>query len=622
MSKHPEMNERLLEKANTLPLCPGVYIMRDKNEKVVYVGKSKKLKNRVSQYFQNNKKNIKTVKMIDVVEDFEYIVCHTEIEALTLENALIKQYAPKYNIKLKDAKSYPYIKITSGDYPKIVFTRTRLQDKAKYFGPFSGTATVFSVLDILYKTLGIPRCKRSFPKEIGKERPCIYYQMKQCCGVCTGSVTIQEYDALIRCASDILRGHTGQAIEMLEEQMRTFSEAEQYESAARCRDTIKALQSLHQKQHVVAAPDTNLDVFAIHTDNVFSCLSTMYVRDGAVIDKTDFMLGGDAMTDSGTLTAFLVDFYLMQSYIPKQILVSFELEESDRLSLEEFLSAKAGHKVTVHRPERGAMRALCQTLMENAEEQVRQSRLHAQKDESVLFQLSELLALEVLPQRIEAYDISNFGTEHITGGMVVFLDGKPQKSDYRSFSIRTVDGTDDYASMREMLRRRIRHLQEDQTGAFTQYPDLILIDGGKTHVSVIRKVMEEEGVSVPVFGMVKDEYHKTRSLCTDTEEINIARYKSVFMLIYRIQEEVHRFTVGKTTHAKRNTLKHSSLEKIVGIGPLKAKKLLGAMGTLSAIKQASEEEISAVDGISKTDARAVYRYFHPLRDDTEERNET
>ncbi|MBE6545874.1 MAG: excinuclease ABC subunit UvrC [Ruminococcaceae bacterium] len=619
MSKHPEVNERLLEKANTLPLCPGVYIMRDSRNKVIYVGKSKKLKNRVSQYFQNSKKNTKTSKMLDAVEDFEYILCQTEIEALTLENALIKQYTPKYNIKLKDAKSYPYIKITSGEYPKIVFTRKRLADKARYFGPFSGTATVFSVLDIIHKALGIPRCKRSFPKEIGKERPCMYYQMKQCCGVCTGTVTPQDYDRLIRCAADILRGHTAQAIGMLEEQMRTFSDAEQYEAAARCRDTIKALRSLHEKQHVVADPDTNLDIFALYTDDVFSCLSTMYIRDGAVTDKNDFMLRGDAMTDSGTLTAFLVDFYLTQSYIPKQILLSFELEESDRLALEELLSARAEHKVAIHRPERGAMRALCQTLAENAEEQVRQSRINAQKDESVLLQLAEMLALEVLPQRIEAYDISNIGTEHITGGMVVFVDGKPQKSEYRNFSIRTVTGTDDYGSMREMLKRRLQHLKEDQTGSFSHYPDLILVDGGRTHVSAVQEVMEEEGLSIPVFGMVKDEYHKTRALCTEREKINIARYRTVFMLIYRIQEEVHRYTVGKTTQAKRRTIKHSSLERIDGIGPIKAKKLLGAMRTLSAIKQSSEEEISAVEGISAADAKAVYRYFHESTENTTER---
>ena len=611
MPKTQSRTVELLEKANTLPLCPGVYIMRDKSQKVIYVGKSRKLKNRVSQYFQNSRKNQKTTKMVYAVEDFEYILCKTEIEALTLENALIKQYSPKYNIKLKDAKSYPYIKITAGEYPKIVYTRHRTADKSKYFGPFSGTATVFSILDLLHKSLGIPNCKRSFPKEIGKERPCIYYQMKKCCGVCTGKVSVEEYDALIRCATDILRGHTGQAVEMLESQMIAFAEEEKFESAARCRDAIQALQRVHQKQNVVAAPDTNMDVFGLHVDEAFSCVSAMYIRDGAVTDKADYVFGADTVTDTEAMSAFLVEHYIMRDYIPRQIYISFELDEGDRLALEEYFYTRAGHKVTVKRPERGSVKELCNTVVQNAEEKVRQNRLEAQKDESVLFTLAEMLALESLPERIEAFDISNIGTENITAGMVVFQNGKAQKSEYRSFHMRSVSGTtDDYASMREALERRFRHLKEDSTGSFANYPDLILVDGGKGHVAIARETMCKAGLEIPIFGMVKDDYHKTRALCTEAEEINIAREKAVFMLIYKIQEEVHRYTVGRTTQAKRKTLKHSSLEKISGIGPAKAKRLLGAMGTLTAIKNATEEEISAISGISKADAKAIYNHYH------------
>ncbi len=604
------VTERLLNKANSLPLSPGVYIMKDRHQKVIYVGKSRKLKNRVSQYFQNSRKNTKTYQMVSAVEDFDYILCQTEIEALTLENALIKQYSPKYNIRLKDAKSYPYIKITAGEYPRIVYTRSRTSDKAKYFGPFSGTSAVFSILDILHKSLGIPNCKRSFPKDIGKERPCIYYQMKQCCGVCTGRVSAEEYAALIRCATDILRGHTGRAIEKLEEQMMSFAEQELFESAAKCRDTIKALRSLNQKQHVVASPDTNMDVFGLFADDAFACISAMYVRDGAVTDKTDFSFRAEALTDSGALSAFLVEHYMPQDYIPKNILVSFALEDSDREDLETFLSNRAGYRVTLRHPERGEGRALCQTVLDNAEEAVRQNRMEAQKDESVLFSLAEMLSLETLPERIEAYDISNIGQENLTAGMVVFVNGKPQKGDYRSFHIRSVEGTDDYASMKEALTRRFRHLREDTSGSFAQIPDLILVDGGKGHVSVAREVMEHAGLDLPIFGMVKDDYHKTRALCTEHEEINIAREKSIFMLIYKIQEEVHRFTVGKTTAAKRKNLKHSSLEKIEGIGPVKAKKLLGAMGTLSAIKRASVDQLAAVNGITEADAYHIYHYFN------------
>lgn len=609
--------EQLLEKANGLPLSPGVYLMRDKQQRVIYVGKSRKLKNRVSQYFQNGKKNAKTLQMVSAVDSFDYILCQTEIEALTLENALIKQYSPKYNIRLKDAKSYPYIKITAEEYPKIVYTRTRLSDRAKYFGPFSGTSAVFSILDILHKSLGIPNCKRSFPRDIGKERPCIYYQMRQCCGVCTGKVSQEEYAALIRCAVDILRGHTGKAIEQLEAQMTDFAQREHFEAAAKCRDTIRALRALHQKQHVVAAPDASMDVFALANDEWFSCISAMYVRDGVVTDKQDFSFRSEALTDSDALSAFLAEHYTVRDSIPKGILISFELEEQDREMLERFLSDRAGRRVTVHRPERGDLRALCQTVWENAAEKARQSRIEAQRDESVLFSLAELLALEALPERIEAYDISNIGNESITAGMVVFENGKPQKKDYRLFKIRSVAGADDYASMREALQRRFRHWREDSEGSFARYPDLILVDGGKGHVAVAKEVMEQEGLRLPIFGMVKDEFHKTRALCTESEEINIARERSVFMLIYRIQEEVHRFTVGKTTAAKRKTLKHSSLERIEGIGPVKAKRLLGAMGTLSAIKSASVEQLASVGGISDADAYRIYQYFH--KEDTEKK---
>lgn len=611
MANNENKLNTLLEKANTLPFSPGVYLMRDKNQKVIYVGKSRKLKNRVSQYFQNNQKNSKTEKMVRLVEDFDYILCQTEMEALTLENTLIKQYLPKYNIRLKDAKSYPYIKITAGEFPKIIYTRSRISDNAKYFGPFSGTSTVFSVLDILHKSLGIPSCKRSFPKDIGKERPCIYYQMRQCCGVCTGKVSAEEYGALIHCATDILRGHTAGAIERLENQMTEFAESERFESAAKCRDTIIALRNLNQKQHVVAAPDTNVDVFALYSDDVFACVSVMYVRDGAVIDKADFLLETDVLTDSTALSAFLTDHYLRKDTIPKQIMLSFELEEEDRLLLESFLSDRAGRKITIKRPERGTFFALCKTVLENAEEKVRQSRLEAQKDDEVLFSLAELLALETLPERIEAFDISNIGNENITAGMVVFQNGKPKKSDYRMFRIQSLSYADDYASMKEALTRRFKHLKEDTSGSFSEIPDLLLIDGGRGHVGVAREVLKNEGLDTPVFGMVKDDYHKTRALCTEDQEINIARQKAIFMLIYKIQEEVHRFTVGQTTNAKRKTLKHSSLEKIEGIGAAKAKKMMGAMGTLAAIKKATVEELFAIQGISHTDAQRIYDYFHP-----------
>ncbi len=609
--------DELLEKANLLPLCPGVYIMKDKTGKVIYVGKSRKLKNRVSQYFQNSKKNTKTSRMVYSAEDFDYIICQTEIEALTLENTLIKQYSPKYNIKLKDAKAYPYIKVTNERYPRIVFTRSRVSDKARYFGPFSGTATVYSLLDILHKSLGLPRCKKQFPRDIGKERPCLYYQIGQCCGLCTGKVSEEEYGLLIKCALDILKGNTTEAKARLSEQMFEFAENERFEAAAKCRDTIEALDRLHQKQHVVASPNTEMDVFGFWRDDFCSCISCLYVRDGAVIDKTDYIFSADTEVDENALGAFLVEHYNRREGIPREIIVSFELDEIDKQMLEQYFSEKAQRKITVRKPERGDTRKLCETVVFNAKQKANQSKIEAQKDEGVLVALAELLGLESIPERIEAYDISNIGTENITAGMVVYKNAKQSKQDYRVFNIKTVEGTDDYGSMREAIVRRMKHLTEDKSGSFSEYPDLLLIDGGRGHVSVVREVMREYGVDLPVFGMVKDDYHKTRALCTDTAEINIARDRAIFTLIYKIQEEVHRFTVGKTTSAKRSTLKHSSLEKIQGIGPAKAKKLLQSFGTLTALKKASKEDIMRVSGITDTDAHHVYTYFNGNGGDTQ-----
>ncbi len=610
MPNTQKRTQELLEKANSLPLCPGVYIMRDRNEKIIYVGKSRKLKNRVSQYFQQSKKNVKTSRMVYNAEDFDYIVCKTEIEALTLENSLIKQNTPKYNIKLKDAKSYPYIKITDEEYPRILFTRSRLSDKGKYYGPFSGSSIAYSILDIIHKSLGIPNCKRKFPQDFGKERPCMYYQMKQCCGLCTGLVSKDEYLSLLQCASDILRGNIGSATKMLTGQMQIFAENEQFEAAARCRDTIRALERLNQKQSVVASPDTNMDVFGLYSDEFASCISVMYIRGGIVNDKADFVFNTNAITDSESLASFLADHYIQRDYIPRSVLLSFELENDDVAMLEEFLSKRGEHRVYIKHPERGVNKELALMVCGNAEEKARQTKIESQNDEGVLLRLAQLLKLETVPERIEAYDISNIGTENIMAGMVVYENGRPCKADYRLFKIKSVlNTTDDYASMQEALRRRIGHLKEDQSGSFAKYPDLILIDGGKGHIAAVKKVLCEENVDLPVFGMVKDDFHKTRALCTDTEEINIAKERSVFMLIYKIQEEVHRFTVDKVMAAKRSTLRHSSLENIAGIGPSKAKALLGAFGTLSELKNATEEEISAVKGIGTGDAHNVFEYF-------------
>lgn len=609
MAGADRIREELLQKANTLPLCSGVYVMRDGQGRVIYVGKSRKLKNRVSQYFQNGEKNLKTARMVAQVRDFDYYVCDNEMEALTLENTLIKQHTPKYNIRLKDAKSYPYIKITEGDYPRLVMTRQRERGRARYFGPYSGTSTAYALIEWINRTLRLPTCSRVFPRDIGKGRPCIYYQMGRCMGVCTGEVSPEEYASSMRYATDILSGKSTQVRRVIEEQMQAFAEEERYEAAARCRDTIRALDAVREKQKVVADASAEQDVIGLYTDELCSCVSVFYVRAGVLQDKADFLFGADALLDKEELVAFLCEHYRLREYIPHRVLLSTPLEEDDVALLSAYLGELAGHRVTVHVPERGTLRTLCEMVDKNAAEQAKLYRISTARTEGTLARLSELLRLETYPERIEAYDISNLGKEHLTAGMIVCRDGKFSKSDYRSFSIRSVVGTtDDYASMREALSRRLEHLSDGE-GSFSELPDLILLDGGRGHVATVKEVLSEKGLAIPVFGMVKDDFHKTRALCTEQEEIGIAREQEIYSLIYRIQEEVHRFTVSRMENAKRKTVKTSALTKIHGIGEAKAKKLLRAFGGMAGVKRATEEELCAVSGISARDAREIRLYF-------------
>ena len=608
MEQNSDRIKRLLEKANSLPLCPGVYIMKNAAGKVIYVGKSRKLKNRVSQYFQNSTKNLKTHKMVSSVDTFDYIVCNSEIEALALENTLIKQYNPKYNIKLKDAKSYPYIKITHEEYPRLVYTRTRANDKATYYGPYTGTATVFSILSLLHKSFGIPSCNRRFPKDIGKERPCLYLQMGQCCGVCTGGVSAEEYRELIRAAADILKGNIKATREQLEFKMYELSEAENFEAAIRYRNTIAALDKLSDRQKVVASAKENHDVVGVFDNDVCTGISVLNVRDGVLANKSDYVFGSERIIDESGMSTFLCEYYRGKEDIPREILLSFDVGEEEGALIGDYLSSLAGVKVEVRIPERGDKRALCKMAIENAEQAAKQFVSETERSDTVLASLAGLLGLEALPLRIEAYDISNIGAEHKTAGMIVCEDGKMKSADYRSFSIREVDGTDDYACMREAIRRRFSHLA-DQSGSFSHIPDLILLDGGRGHVSVVREVLTELGLDVPVFGMVKDDFHKTRALCDEEREISIAREQQIFVFIYKIQEEVHRYTVGRMTNAKRKTLKRSTLENIKGIGPKKARAILLKFGTLGAVKSADEEALAATPGVSRADAEAIVAYF-------------
>ena len=629
-----EILARLRSKAAALPRSPGVYIMENRAGTVIYVGKSRSLRDRVSQYFHGSHQ-IKTARMAANVFDFRFITCDTEMEALALENSLIKQHSPRYNIKLKDAKSYPYIKLTTNEpYPRLVMTRTRLNDGNRYYGPYSGTATVYSVISTLERTLGIPSCKRRFPKDIGKERPCVYRQIGRCVGVCAGDITKEEYDDIIRCADDILKGNTADAIAKFEGRMAYCAEEMRYEEAARCRDAVMALRKLGERQKTVGAPDFEADVIAVSRGDDYDCAAALFIRSGYITDSDYFVFGSDEIVshaDDGEiisdgdsevirgdaadspLTSFVIGLYHGREYIPSDVLLSFPLPEKDVALISEYLTGRAGRKVRVRTPVRGEARRLCAMAEGDARRHGDNQHARETDDERILVTLASMLHLETVPERIEAYDISNLGSEYITAGMVVAENGRFLKSDYRYFRIKSQDGPDDYAAMREAISRRLAHLDDDG-GSYSHLPDLILLDGGKGHVSVIRSLLDEMGIDIPVFGMVKDEHHKTRTVVSDTDEISIARSQEVFRFVYKLQEEVHRFTVSKMDQAKRKTLKHSSLEKIDGIGPAKAKSLMRHFGTVAKIKAASADELTAAKGISARDAEAIIKHFSEGKD--------
>ena len=632
-----ETLEYLQKKASLLPKSPGVYIMENDCGKVIYVGKSRALKNRVSQYFHGSH-DLKTSKMASSVSDFRFICCDTEMEALVLENNLIKQYNPKYNILLKDSKSYPYIRITDGEYPRVVLSRRR-DEKGMFFGPYSGAGVVYSVISTLERVLGLPSCKRRFPEDIGKGRPCVYRQIGRCCGVCAGDVSREEYAELIKCAVQYLKGNTDAVEASLYERMMRASEEERFEEAARCRDALSSLKKLGQTQKTQLSPDTDCDVIAFASHEGCDCAAVLYIRGGKICDSEYFTFGADEITgvrdtagdgESGVgdgdgngdsnsdeetpMSAFIVGLYRGREYIPPEILLSFEMSEGERTLIGEYLGGRAGRKVVLRTPKKGEGRSLCLMAQRDAVRHSEARRRRDEDDERVLARLASLLSLEVVPERIEAYDISNLGSEHITAGMVVAESGKMKKSDYRYFRIKGQSAPDDYEAMRQALLRRLSHLDDSADASFSKQPDLILLDGGAGHVGVVRELMREAGYDIPVFGMVKDDHHKTRTIVSDTQEVSIAREAEVFRFVYKLQEEVHRFTVSRMTAAKRKTLKTSSLEKIKGIGPAKAKKLMAHFKTLSAVKAASLEELCGVTGIGKNDAQTLYGYFHPQKD--------
>ena len=602
---------RLRDKANSLPSTPGVYIMKDKDGSIIYVGKSKKLKNRVTTYFTGNNHTPKTARMVSLVEDFDYILCKTEIEALTLENVLIKRHMPKYNIRLKDSKTYPYIKVTSEEYPRLLVTRDRKSDRAKYFGPYQSSASAYAALDAIMKVFALPTCKLSFPKDIGRHRPCIYRDIGRCIAPCAGNITPEEYIARIKAAERVIDGNVKEAKEQLRLDMERAAELMEFERAAAIRDSIMALDRLSEKQKVVADGRVNRDVFALSFTDGVGMMSMLCVRGGALVNKSVFPLSAADPIGADEAVSLIASHYDSGANIPREVMLAFDAEDEDISLLSEYLSLSAGHKISVKIPERGDGRALCDMAIKNATEAARQYRLEGEREDKNIKRLTALLGLPESPRRIEVYDISNIGNENIVASMVVWSDGRLKKNDYRLFSIKTTDGADDYGSMREALTRRLSHIG-DGTLSLGDTPDLILVDGGDAHVAVAKDVLGNLSLEIPVFGMVKDDFHKTRALTDGENEISIAKEFDMYAFIYNLQEEAHRFAIKSSSKGKIKTMTHSSLEKIEGIGPAKAKALLSAM-PLGKIRTATVDEISVVKGIGRSDAERIVRYFEEKR---------
>lgn len=605
--------EELFEKAKLLPLTPGVYLMRNRAGTVIYVGKSKALRNRVSSYFSPSVPHYgKTEKMIRSVQDFEVYHTATELEALLQENAFIKQFQPHYNIKLKDSVVYPYIRLSAGDYPalSVVYTRSNGEgsEKDRYFGPFSSSHVAYEIVSTASRTFGLPTCRKAFPKDIGKGRPCLNYHIGQCCGLCIrGQVSAGEYRERVTGAIQLLRGEYGGLLRQLTEQMEQASESEQYERAARYRDCIRAVKKLGDKQQIVADPDVEADIVGMYQDDLGSAVALLFVRGGAITDRDCFFFGADEILNPAALEGLLQRFYELRGFVPRRICLSMELPEEESALLTSWLSEKAGGKVQLYRPQRGEFRALTDRADENAKQLLLHRRAEEEKQGGFLLSFAQFLRLEVVPDRIEAYDISNSGGEHTSCGMIVLEHGRFAKRQYRSFSMREVEGQNDIGSLTEALTRRFAH---DDAEAGWEYPDLILMDGGAAQVHAAQAVLAARGLSIPVLGMIKDEHHKTRTLTDGENELSLNRRQDVFVFLYKIQEEVHRYALSRMDARRRKTVKQSSLTAIKGIGEAKAQALLAHFGTYERLKNATEEELCAVKGINAETAHSIYLHFH------------
>ena len=594
------------EELKKLPSKPGVYLMHDERDAIIYVGKAISLKNRVRQYFQSSRnKGVKIEQMVTHIARFEYIITDSELEALVLECNLIKEHRPKYNTMLMDDKAYPFIKVTvQEDFPRVLFARQMYKDKAKYYGPYTSAAAVKDTIDLIHKLYGIRTCNRQLPKMQGKERPCLNYHIHQCPAPCQGYISKEEYGESVKKALHFLNGNYTPILKELEEKMQQAAEEMEFEKAIEYRELLGSVKKIAQKQKITNSDMEDKDVIAMAKDREDAVVQVFFIRDGRLIGRDHFCLhiAADDKKEE-ILAAFVKQFYAGTPYIPREIMMQYEIGEAE--VIESWLSERKGQKVQICVPKKGEKEKLVELAQKNAKMVLDQDKERIRREEGrTIGAMKEIAGLLNLPEisRVAAYDISNISGFQTVGSMVVFEKGKPKRSDYRKFRIRGVQGADDYASMEEMLTRRLSH--------YETYPDLIMMDGGRGQVNIALKVMDAVGVHVPVCGMVKDDHHRTRGIYFNNVEIPIDRASEGFRLVTRIQDEAHRFAIEYHRSLRSKEQVHSVLDDIKGIGPARRRALMKAFQTLDDLKAASEEELAQVEGMNSLSARQVYEFFH------------
>ena len=613
------------EELKKLPKEPGVYIMRDDKDVILYVGKAINLHNRVRSYFRENIGRGPAIdKMVTLIARFEYIVTDSELEALVLENNLIKEYSPKYNTLLKDDKTYPYIKVTVGEeYPRILFSRTMKKDKSKYFGPYTSAAAVKDTIELLNKLYFLRTCNRTLPRDIGLERPCLNYHIKQCLAPCQGYISKEQYREQVDQALDFLNGNYNSILKDLEGKMQAAAEKLDFEAAAGYRDLYNSVKQVSQKQKITDSVGEDKDIIALAADDRDAVVQVFFIRDGKLIGRDHFYVKiGNEDTKEQILTTFVKQFYSGTPFIPREIMLPEEIDDHEVLA--EWLGEKRGGKVYIRIPQKGMKEKLVELAQKNAELVLSQDKEKIKREEGrTIGAMKEIAGWLDLPglQRVEAFDISNINGFETVGSMVVYEKGKPKRSDYRKFKLRTVTGPDDYASMHEVLTRRFTHgmreqeeMQEKELGAeygsFTRFPDLIMMDGGRGQVNICLKVLDELHLNIPVCGMVKDDNHRTRGLYYNNIEIPIDRGSEGFKLITRIQDEAHRFAIEYHRSLRSKEQVHSILDDIPGIGPSRRKALMKKYQSLEAIREASAEDLADTESMNEKAAQAVYEFLH------------